>query len=500
MPRRTRAVGDLRRRSDARPRRRPRRFPATAVIAVVCLTLTACGAVNGTGTAVKGVVAGDVPASQLKLIGDGDTSFDRLARNALTDVEQFWKKVFPTVSGGKAFEPLRGGVYSVTTGHPDTANACMARSPQAADNNAFYCPADDSFAYDRSGLVGQLADHFGATMAMVVIAHEFGHLIQNRLDINRPSIYLESQADCAAGAFTAAEFGASSPSVQNPHFSELPPDLDRTIIGLILLRDSAPHSANDVGTHGTGFDRGSAFSDGFHNGVTFCYSDDWANRAFTERSYTSDDDYAKGGNLPLTQVLDPASGDLISDLNGYWKTAFTKVGGGRTWQPVQVKQADHVPCGDTSVEFGYCPNDNTVYYSNSIAQQVYNSVPEIHFSPSGALVFEENAPGDYALGTMIAVGFGMAVLHQSGKEITDGTALEKAVCYTGAYSDNINVPANEAPRKPRFVLSPPDMDEATYAILRSINEAPVFGSRNTTGLDRINFFRKGYLAKDPSAC
>ena len=44
------------------------------------------------------------------------------------------------------------------------------------------------------------------------------------------------------------------------------------------------------------------------------------------------------------------------------------------------------------------------------------------------------------------------------------------------------------------------MDEATYAMLRSVNEPSVFGARNTTGLDRINDFRKGYLAKDPTRC
>jgi predicted metalloprotease len=157
-----------------------------ALVVVTSVTLAACGTVTGTGTAGAGALAANVPASQLKIIGDGNTKFDQLARNALADVEEYWKQVYPTVSGGKQMQPLRGGIYSVTTGHPNTANACMARQANAADNNAFYCPLDDSFAYDRTGLVGQLAQHFGPEMAMVVIAHEFGHLIQNRLNIDRP--------------------------------------------------------------------------------------------------------------------------------------------------------------------------------------------------------------------------------------------------------------------------------------------------------------------------
>ena len=476
---------------------------ATALVAVVSVSLSACGTVtglvSGTGTAGTSSIAPNVPASELKIIGDGNTKFDQLARNALVDVEQYWKRVYPTVSGGKQFEPLRGGVYSVTTGHPNTANACMARQANAADNNAFYCPEDDSFAYDRTGLVGQLADHFGPEMAMVVIAHEFGHLIQNRLGLDRTSIFMESQADCAAGAFTAAEFKVSQPYVASPHFGEKPPDLDRTIIGLILLRDSAPHSADDVGTHGSGFDRGSAFSDGFHNGAKFCYGDDWANRQFTERPYTLDRDYASGGNETLERLLSNTGG-LFPDLNAFWAATFPKVSKGKTWQKVQIKQADHPPCADSSVELGYCPNDNTIYYSPSIAKQVYNSVPDVHISSDGQLQFDENGPGDYALGALFTVAFGMAVLHQSGKAINTSGALKSAICYSGAYSANINVSTDEAPRSDGFVLSPQDMDEATYAMLRSVNEASVFGARNTTGLDRINDFREGYLATSAASC
>jgi predicted metalloprotease len=477
----------------------PRLLWVTALVVVTSVTLAACGTVSGTGTAGTGALAANVPPSQLKIIGDSNTKFDQLARNALADVEAYWKEVYPTISGGKQLQPVRGGVYSVTTGHPNTANACMERSPQAADNNAFYCPLDDSFAYDRTGLVGQLAQHFGPEMAMVVIAHEYGHMIQNRLSIDRPSIFMETQADCAAGAFTAAEYRVSQPYVTSPHFGEKPPDLDRTIIGLILLRDNAPHSAEDVGTHGSGFDRGSAFSDGFHNGAKFCYSDDWANRQFTERPYTTDDDYTSGGNQTLTQVLS-SDGGLFRDLNAFWASTFPKISGGKSWQPVQVKQADHPPCADSSVQFGYCANDNTVYYSASIAEQVYNSVPDVHIAADGQLQFDENGPGDYALGTLFTVAFGMAALHQSGKATDTANALAKAVCYAGVYSENINVALDQAPRSEKFVLSPQDMDEATYAMLRSVNEPSVFGARNTTGLDRINDFRKGYLAEDATHC
>jgi predicted metalloprotease len=489
--------------------------PWVAVLSVLFL-LTGCAAsVGGTGTPGNGNLAEDVAASALKIIGDdqidNDSSynaqqkqqqkdFDKLVRNALVDAEQFWKKVFPSVSGGKQFEPLRGGVYSVTTGHPNTDNACMQQQPDAADNNAFYCSLDDSFAFDRTGLVGQLADHYGREFAMVVVAHEYGHLIQDRLNLLRtkPSIYKETQADCAAGAFTAAEFGAAVPGVDNPHFRELPPDLDRTVVGLILLRDSQPHSAEDQGTHGTGFDRGSAFADGFRNGVKFCYGDDWDARKYTERPYTQESDYLAGGNLSLDQTLSMADGNLVPDLNQFWADAFTAVGKGKSWQPVKVKEADHPACKDSSSQFAYCPDDNTIYYSHAIAEQVYSSVPNWTLGANGQVNYDENSSGDYALGTMFTVGFGLAVLHQAGQGIDDSTALRKAVCLAGVYSQNINV--ENGPRG--FTLSPPDMDEATYTVLRAqgIAQPGAFGNRNTTGLSRIQDFRNGYLAEDASSC
>lgn len=466
-------------------------------LAVLALLLTGCaaGAVGGVGTFAPPSKAANVSASQFKIIGDGGTGFDQLARNSLTDVEQFWAKAFPSVGGGSALKPLSGGVYSVTTGRPNPAEECMAKAPTAANNNAFYCSLDDAFVYDRIGLVKIVTQKVGVNFAPLVFAHEFGHLIQNRLKIDEASIVLESQADCASGAFMAAEAGVGTVTLTNRHFVIDPKSLDDVAIGMILLRDYSPHSAEDQGSHGNGFDRLSAFSDGFDHGAAYCYRPAWKSRKFTERGYGNNaTDEQNQGNEPLSQVLNAGSsasggGGLQPELNKYWTTAFTSIK--KTFKPVAFKPAGSPPCGPGSVRMGYCPRENTVYYDQTTAAQIYNSMPALAKGPSGQVTVSQNAPADYLLGALFSMQWGMAVRSQLGLPTDTDTALLGASCYAGAFAQSINSTPDDG--KPHFALSPQDMDEASVAVMQQADQPTVFGPRNTTAFERIASFKKGYF-------
>lgn len=465
-----------------------------AVLAVLALLVTGCSAsaVGGVGSFAAPTKADNVSASQYKITGDGGTAFDQLVRNSLVDVEQFWAKAYPSVSGGKSLKPLAGGVFSVTTGHPNPAEECMAKAPTAANNNAFYCSLDDAFAYDRTGLVKIVTDKVGNNFAPLVFAHEFGHAIQDRLSIDNRSILLESQADCASGAFMAAEAGLGPIKLTNRHFVIDPKSLDEVAIGMILLRDYSPHSAEDQGSHGNGFDRLSAFSDGFDHGPAYCYADAWKNRKFTERGYVSGTtDEQNQGNEPLSQVLNAGTsasggGGLQPELNKYWTTAFASIK--KTFKPVSFKQATSPPCGSGSVRLGYCPNDNTLYYNQATAAQIYNSMPAITKSPTtGQVTVSQSAPADYLLGGLFSMGWGMAVRSQLGLSISGDTALLGASCYAGAFAQSVNSTATG------FSLSPQDMDEASVAVMQQADRPDIFGARNTTAFERIASFKKGYF-------
>ena len=436
-------------------------------------------------------------AATFPIHGDGGTSFDQLTRDSLTDVEQFWKQAYPTVANGAALKPLSGGVWSVTTGHPNPQEKCMQEVPKAADNNAFYCSLDDAFAYDRIGLVKIVSDKVGVNFAPLVFAHEFGHLIQDRLKINtRASIYLESQADCASGAFMAAEAGVGTVNLANRHFIIDPRTLDTVAIGMILLRDYNVHSDEDQGSHGNGFDRLTAFSDGFVNGPKYCYASNWTKRKFTERTYANAADEKDEGNETLKQVLDASApkadgsggGGLQPSLNAYWTHEFTLLK--KTFKPVAIKEAAAPPC-NTSAKFGYCASDNTVYYDESTAASLYDSMPAIARDPStGLATITQNSPADFLLGELFSMGWGLAVRSQLGLPTDSTDSLLAATCYSGAYAASINIlPTTTA----KFTLSPQDMDEASVAVMQAADQTDVFGPRNTTAFQRVEYFKKGYF-------
>jgi predicted metalloprotease len=486
----------------ARVRTRVSRLTRLLSMAAVAATvLTACASVlDGTGT------LNAASNADLTVIGDSHSAFDVTTKNALSDVFAFWKTAYPKVSGGKALPPIKGGLYSVDgdavvqdgkVSGPAAKEGCLARKPGDIVDNAFFCGVDDSIVWDRAPqhLVAQLDRKYGPLVVALTFAHEFGHAVQDRLGIfdqNLPTIATESQADCAAGAFMAAVLHN-----QAPHFSATPDKLDEALNGFLQLRDAPPVSSREI-SHGNGFDRLASIDDGLTKGVTFCYGSDYFNRTFTERPYVSDSDYKAGGNETLEQVLDPNdpakdpnAGGLQPDLNRFWKDAAASIN--KSWKDVKIAQADHPKCGAAKgSEFGYCPDDNTVYYSKDYAKAAYNSLADNTTDDStGDVTLLFDQPADFALGTLFAIGWGMAVRHQLfGGSVEDRGALTAAVCYSGAYAKDINLPQGDSTHQ--FILSPPDMDEATSAVLNLVGQDTSFGARGMTGLQRIQAFVKGY--------
>ena len=74
--------------------------------------------------------------------------------------------------------------------------------------NAFYCPSQDFLAWDEN-LMAAGYQQIGDAWVYLIIAHEWGHAIQARLQADQVSVAAELQADCFAGAtlFGAADRG-----------------------------------------------------------------------------------------------------------------------------------------------------------------------------------------------------------------------------------------------------------------------------------------------------
>lgn len=475
--------------------------PVVAALVAVILLVSACSVVvDGRPSTVV------APNATLSVVGDSDSAFDATVKNALTDVIAFWKVQYPKISGGRQLPAIKGGFFSidgadvVRTGKvngPAAREGCVRDDPQFIVDNAAYCRSDDSIVWDRNEqhLLGVLSRKYGTLLVALAFAHEFGHALQERLGVfnrNVATIYTESQADCAAGAFMAQVTAKEA-----AHFRATPAQLDSALNGYLLVRDTTPTSPRDI-SHGNGFDRLSAIDDGLLHGPAFCYSSSYFSRTFTERAFVSDQDYLSGGNETLDQVLDPNpttsdpnAGGLQPDLNRFWKKAAQSIG--KSWADVKTAEASHPKCGASATsEFGYCPDDNTVYYSRAYAAAAYNSLTVLRLDPhTKAVSVADNQPADFALGTLFAMSWGLAVRHQLfGQSIDGKDALLGAACYSGAYAKDVNLAQGDAQHP--FILSPPDMDEATSAMLNLVGDDKAFGARGTTGLDRVQSFVKGY--------
>jgi len=479
------------------------RIPRLALAALLplILLLSACVApLPGTDSS-SSPSGRSQPNASLAVVNDGRTRFDQDVKNAIADVGAFWRQNYPKLSGGRPYPELRGGVYSVDGSNVTAAlrrNACLRQDPKSAENNAFYCTADDSIVYDRNPdhLVAQLADKYGVFMISAVIAHEWGHAVQQRLGSfdaggsQQPTIFTETQADCASGAFIdTAQRGRTA------HVSVDQKQLETTLLGYLQVRDPPPVSASQI-SHGNGFDRLSAMADGIANGVGYCFGQQFAQRRFTERPFTSDTDYLQRGNLPYAQIIDPTPSSpdqttLQEVLNRFWTQAASSSSAGKQWQPVNTRQTSDPSCPDSRTsDFDYCPDGNVVYFTDPFARQAYNSLPDKRIDEgTGKVVLVDNAPADYSLGTLFVYGWSMAARAQLfGASTQDRDALLAASCYSGAFTASINTGDAQ-----NFQLSPPDMDEATSAVIKLVPADQAYGAQGTTALQRIQQFTKGYF-------
>lgn len=443
--------------------------------AVVALAVAAALGASGCANAISGHVAAgsstpsvtDAPNANIPIHGDSHDMVDQIAGNAIADIQAFWTKEMPPVFH-KKYRPVRGGFYSVD---PSTATSVpCTNNPDEVKDNAFYCPSKDLVVWDRTGLLGKLANAFGKYAIAMVLAHEWGHAIQARTrDPGHRTIVVETQADCYSGAFT--RYAADGHA---PHFHISHADLDRALSGYLLFADPRGASQNSARAHGNGFDRVSAFQQGFDNGPGYCasggnFSD---NRQFTELPFSASrnptQDQAQNGNAPYGAAISYA----VTDLAAYWKNQIP------SWKPLAAvtsidPSAKPPSCNGSPVNESifYCTASNTIYYDGK------------HVFP-----FVYDKFGDYSVAELLATAYAFAARRDLGKTLTGSSALLGAVCYSGAYTYDVF----SGRHKHKFELSPGDLDEGLEALLLGVNESSFYGLDGTTGFDRVNAFQVGF--------
>ncbi|MCP3735671.1 zinc metallopeptidase [Sphingomonas sp. RP10(2022)] len=182
----------------------------------------------------------------------------KAACNAFQSAENTWEALFRQ-SGAQFREPKL--VFYGGTGRSGCGAAQAAMGP-------FYCPTDQGIYLDTS-FFDELANRFGAKGDFAqdyVIAHEFGHHIQNLLGTsekvqqvqrsasetegNAASVRLELQADCYAGVWAAQNRSRMEPGDLEEGLTAAQAIGDDT-----LQKQSQGRVVPDSFTHGTSAQR-----------------------------------------------------------------------------------------------------------------------------------------------------------------------------------------------------------------------------------------------------
>lgn len=187
----------------------------TVLAGLIGVPLAISGGGSGSGTAPSNVQSNQAPGAGGSSVGtgtlagkcrtgaDANASDDCRVVAVVNSVQDYWSGFFSR--NGQKYPPAQTVIYSGAT-RTGCGNATSAVGP-------FYCPADRTVYLDL-GFWQDLRTKFGARggpfAQAYVVAHEYGHHIQNltgsirnaqgsQQGANSGSVRVELQADCYAG-------------------------------------------------------------------------------------------------------------------------------------------------------------------------------------------------------------------------------------------------------------------------------------------------------------
>lgn len=426
---------------------------------------------------------------------------DTLLAVALVDIDAWLSEELPGAFGVE-WSPLQGGVWAGYPGRPDPVPGCGETTTDYDDLTlfaAFYCQFGDFMAYDDGdeGVIVTLADDLGPSVLGVVLAHEYGHAVQERtgaLERGYPTILTEQQADCIAGAWLGRTYRGESPNLRLGDR-----DLRAGLVAMVEVRDPVGIDQFEVGGHGTAFDRVGAFQLGFTDGLAACaglLDDPLPLMPNVFQPFSLDE--ALSGNAPydcndLPPGFPPevyencvAAPDFMErDLNHFWQTVDPDF---PTLTAVPVGNFASFSCPDEveiAVAVSYCPRDQAIAYDEPAILDLYDEY------------------GDFTLGYFFGIAW--AEVHQirTGSELTGEPRALRNDCLLGAWVRDIT--PDELGRTGRsgdadgdgepdstVSTSPGDLDEAVnMAIL--LGDLGVRVDRIGSPFEKIAAFRTGVL-------
>jgi predicted metalloprotease len=412
--------------------------------------------------------------------GTDDGEIDELARNAVSDIEEYWDGVYGQTFDG-SFTPVEALISWDANGFDGT----FCGEDTYGLVNAAFCYDDETIGWDRGELLPSQKRAFGEMGVTMVLAHEYGHAIQRQAGLTKkgtPTLVSEQQADCFAGAYMRWVAEDNS-----PRFTlSTGEGLNTVLAAVIAFRDPLLSEGDpEVGMdeHGSAFERLSAFQFGFTDGPSACAAIDLREIGQRRGDLPTLLPEDQTGELPITEdsvlsIVD-AMGILFSPANPP-ELSFG------------ASKASDCPDARPSGPVSYCPATNTIVVD----------LPEL--GAMGAQADSEDgtglASGDNTAYSVLVSRYMQAIQHEHGGLVLDNAeAALRTACLTGVATVKMSKDVT-TPDGNTIALTAGDVDEAVSGILTNgLVASDVNGESVPSGFSRIDAFRVGVLG-DTDRC
>jgi predicted metalloprotease len=424
-------------------------------------------------------IRSNAPAPTGKVINTDNGMIDKLSLLSINDIEEYWKSVYSQSLKG-TFTPV-SQMVSYDSDNRRSPIVCYNETYKLV--NAFFTSRCNLIAWDRGVFMPVAQRYFGDMSVNGVLAHEFGHALQQMAKLvtrRDPTIVREQQADCFAGVYLYWVADGKS-----PRFTLSTADgLDHVLAGIITTRDPVmdADTQNDD-EHGSALDRISAFQTGFINGASGCAA---INKQEIEQ---------RRGDLPTTLRVDPSAGTETGEVPINEDTLSTlmellgKIFSPKNPPTLSYKPAD-CPDAKPSPPASYCPATNTIVVD----------LPALATAGKVAAENEHTLPqGDDTALSIVMSRYALAVQHERGLAMQSPWTALRTACLTGVVHRKMAEPI-ELPSQKQLVLTAGDLDEAVSGLLTNhMVASDADGTSVPAGFTRIAAFRGG-VTGDMDAC
>lgn len=413
----------------------------------------------------------DNEGPDLDIRGADGGEVDDLMAAALADLQTYWKQAFKPAFGQDFKTGLTFVSWDANSGRSLSESFCGESTFRQV--NAAFCPDRTEIGWDRGILMPALLDEFGPMAPVTVIAHEYGHFVQQigGFDKSTSPIVSEQQADCLSGNFIRwiAEGKGQYLEINTGD------GLNTAVAALVSARDGRRGRSD----HGTAFERAQAFETGFGSGPATC-------GAISELTVNEQRDqmpprFDNTGSIDSTPFSDSGLNSVVDSVSAFFDLP-------ESTRPEVETASTNPSCDDveaaTEAPVIFCPTTNTVSMDPTELALIATNGTD---GPSALPSF---IGGDFSAYSLVASRYAIAAQKARGQVIDQPLTAARAACATGQW-------ARSTAEAGTFTLRGGDLDELVSGLLSSGAVASdVTGRSLPSGFSRIDAFSAGYFGAD----